>query len=112
MGGLVIQKHLEENDCEAAVLLTSVPSKPIWRILFKITKTYPLSMLRAFFGFNLIHLVNTPEKTRKLFFSSYLSTELNQKYMNLMSSESMSVVLYDFLGTKLKARKNKMEIFS
>ncbi len=107
MGGLVIQKHLEENDCEAAVLLTSVPSKPIWRILFKITKTYPLSMLRAFFGFNLIHLVNTPEKTRKLFFSSYLSTELNQKYMNLMSSESMSVVLYDFLGTKLKARKNK-----
>ena len=107
MGGLVVQKYLEENECEAAILLMSVPSKPIWRILFKMTKTFPLSMLRAFLGFNLIHLVNTPEKTRKFFFSPNLSEELNRKYMNLMSSESMSVVLYDFLGTKLKARKNQ-----
>jgi len=106
MGGYVVQQYLEENDCEAAILLASVPGKPIWRLLFKMTAAYPASMLQSFLGFNLIHLMNTPEKARKFLFSRSLSAEKVEAYTKLMSSESLSVILFDFLLSKLKRRKN------
>jgi len=106
MGGYVIQQYLEDNDCEAAILLASVPSEPVWRLLFKMTKAFPLSMGKAFLGFNLAHLMNTPEKARRFLFSSTLSEEKVRVYTDLMSSESLRVIIFDFLFSKLKTRKN------
>ncbi len=106
MGGYIIQEYLEKNDCAGAILMASVPSKPVWRLLFKMTANFPFSMLKAFIGMNLAYLMDTPEKAKRFLFSSTMPEEEIRNYTNLMSSESLSVIVFDFLFSKLKGRKN------
>lgn len=107
MGGYIIQQYLQENDCAAAILLASVPSEPVWRLLLKMTQANPLAMFKAFIGLNLAHLMNTPKKARQFLFSPSLPEEKVKAYTNLMSSESMRVIVFDFLFSKLNKRKNQ-----
>ncbi len=106
MGGYIVQQYLETNDCEAAILLASVPSEPIWGLLLKMTLAFPFSMCKSFLGLNLLNLMNTSKKARQFLFSSALPVQKVEKYAALMSSESMKVIILDFLFSKLKRRKN------
>ena len=108
MGGYTIQKYLEtKDDCQAAILLTSVPGKPIWRLFFKSLWELPLTMMKVITQFDLYHLVNTPEKARKFLFSSNFSKEKVLAYHQLLGPESFKVMVFDFLLSKIKPRKNK-----
>lgn len=86
MGGLIVQKFLENNTCKKAVLLASVPPygviKTTLRFL-KIPHAYP-----ALLGFNLYALVNSLEKSRDAFFSKELSERDLKEYTDQLCSES------------------------
>jgi len=107
MGGYVVQKYLETNDCAGAILMASVPTKPIWRIFLKIAVDIPYSLLGGFLVGNLEKVVDTPKKARKLLFSVELPEEHVERYVALLSKESRQVIFFDFLFSKLKKRKNQ-----
>jgi len=106
MGGYVIQKYLEKNDCLAAILMTTVPPKPIWRFFFKTLSELPMDMLKMMISFDLFHLVNSREKASKFLFSESLSIEKKEAYTKALGGESFRVIFFDFLLSKLKRRKN------
>ncbi|GEM_PF-432465 len=106
MGGYIIQKYLEKADCAAAILMMSVPGKPIWRLFFRILLNQPLTMLKTVATFDLFHLVNSKKKAAKLLFSEKLSTVKKEIYFKKLGTESFQVMVFDFLLSKIKKRKN------
>lgn len=86
MGGIILQKYLEQYTCAKAVLLAPAPPHGVIRTtLTFLTKPYAWLPLVSM---NLYGLVNTPQKARWAFFSDHLSDVLVQKYTDKMCSES------------------------
>ena len=106
MGGYIIQKYLEKKDCKAAILIAPVPCKPIWRLFFKMLWSQPLAMLKMMTTFDLFHLVNSKEKAGHLLFSDKLSIAEKEVYTQKLGSESFQVMVFDFLFSSIKRRKN------
>jgi len=106
MGGYIIQKYLEKNDCKGVILMATVPGKPIWRLFFKIFLEQPATMLKVIFNFKLLHLVNSTEKASGLLFSDDLAIEKREAYSKRLGGESFIVMVFDFLLSKIKRRKN------
>jgi hypothetical protein len=88
MGGLVVQKYLEEHKVPAAVLLASVPVKGVFRTTLRIAKRHPLAFLKANLTWSLYPIIGTPELTREAFFSKDIPSEDLNKYFNLLQDES------------------------
>ena len=88
MGGLVVQKYLEEHEVPAAVLLASVPVKGVFRTTLRIARRHPLAFLKANLTWSLYPIIGTPELTREAFFSKDIPPEKLNKYFNLMQDES------------------------
>ncbi len=106
MGGYIIQKYLEKHDCHAAILMATVPGKPIWRLFFKLFWEQPITMLKLVATLDLFHLVNSTEKASTLLFSDTLAKEPMEVYAKKLGGESFRVMLFDFLLAKIKRRKN------
>lgn len=106
MGGYIIQKYLEKKDCKAAILITPVPCKPIWRLFFKLLWNQPLTMLKVVATFDLFQLVNSKEKAAHLLFSDKLSSAKKEAYTQKLGSESFAIMVFDFLLSSIKRRKN------
>lgn len=86
MGGLVVQKFLENNSCKKAVLLASVPPYGVIKTTLRFLKkphAYP-----ALLGFNLYGLVDSLDKTQEAFFSTELSDADLKEYSDQLCSES------------------------
>jgi pimeloyl-ACP methyl ester carboxylesterase len=75
MGGLVVQKYLEEHAAPAGVLLASVPPRGILRTTLNIARRHPLRFLRANLTMSLYPIVGTPRLTREAFFSPDMPEE-------------------------------------
>jgi len=102
MGGLVVQKYLENHTCKKVVLLASVPpSGAIQATLRFMKKGYFYSSLLRL---NLYGLVNSPEKCRHAFFSPQLPNEQLQEYTNHLCSESFLAFL-DMLMPKVQIKR-------
>ena len=69
MGGLVVQKYLEEYTAPAAVLLASVPVKGVFRTTLRIALRHPLAFMKANLTWSLYPLIGKPKLTREAFFS-------------------------------------------
>ncbi|MCJ7686429.1 MAG: alpha/beta hydrolase, partial [Desulfobacteraceae bacterium] len=69
MGGLVVQKYLEEHTAPAAVLLASVPVKGVFRTTLRIALRHPLAFLKANLTWSLYPIIGKPKLTREAFFS-------------------------------------------
>ena len=106
LGAYIIQKYLEKNDCEAAVLITAVPCKPIWRLFFKLCFHQPITMLKMVMTLDLYRLVNTTSKATNLLFSEELSPEKRESYTQQLGSESFKMMTLDLLFSSIKRRKN------
>ncbi|WP_179471409.1 alpha/beta hydrolase [Mycolicibacterium vinylchloridicum] len=70
MGGLVVQKYLEQHDAPAAVLMASLPSRSAGRaaVAFRIMRRHPTLSFRSYTGGTVADLVNTPRLAREHFF--------------------------------------------
>ena len=88
MGGLVVQKYLEENTVPAAVLLASVPVHGVLRTALRICMRHPLAFLKTNLTWKLYPIIGKPSLTREAFFSENISPEKLDKYFRQMQDES------------------------
>jgi len=100
MGGLVVQKYLEENAAPAAVLLASVPVKGVLQATLRIALRHPLAFFKTNLTWSLYPLISNPKLTREAFFSTDIPTDKLNEYFNLMQDESYLAFL-DMLLFKL-----------
>lgn len=86
LGGLILQKYLETERCEKAILLASIPPSGVFRTTMNfLSRSYAYPSL---FSLNLFGLVNTPEKARWAFFSDELPQEELNEYSAKLCGES------------------------
>ena len=91
MGGLVVQKYLENATCKKAVLMASVPPQGVLRTTLNFLKkpyAYP-----ALLSMNLYGLVDQASKSAWAFFSESLGQEAIERYTERMCSESYKVFI-------------------
>lgn len=88
MGGLVVQKYLEENDAPAAVLLASVPVNGVLKTTLGIASRHPLIFLKANLIWSLYPIIGKPKLTREAFFSADISSEKLDGYFGRIQDES------------------------
>jgi len=107
MGGFIIQKYLEKNNVPGAVLIAPAPPFGVWGGTINILKTFPLAFLKANLTLNLKHVVDTPDKYKRILCSDNIKDEDVIKYHNKTNSESFWAYL-DMLGLNLvKTKKVK-----
>ena len=88
MGGLVVQKYLEEHTAPAAVLLASVPVKGVFRTTLRIALRHPLAFLKANLTWSLYPIIGKPKLTREAFFSEDILPDTLDEYFSLIQDES------------------------
>jgi len=88
MGGLVVQKYLEEHTAPAAVLMASLPVKGALRTTLRIALRHPLAFLKANLTWRLYPIIGKPALCREAFFSTDISTEKLEGFFNRMQNES------------------------
>ena len=88
MGGLVVQKYLEEKAAPAAVLLASVPVKGVFRTTIRIARRHFLAFLKANVTWSLYPIIGKPELAREAFFSMDIPPDTLNDYFSLMQDES------------------------
>ncbi len=91
MGGLIVQKCLEQRPAAGAVLLATVPVGGALRALLKVTLRYPREMLAAPFSFQ--PALNNAEAIRWMFFPSDMPAETFDRYRRRLTPESFRAIL-------------------
>ena len=91
MGGLILQKYLETETCEKAILLASAPPHGVWRTTINILrKSYGIPNLLKL---NLFGIVDSTNKARWAFFSDSLPAEELKTYTSKLCGESFRAFL-------------------
>ncbi|MBL8164842.1 MAG: alpha/beta hydrolase [Anaerolineae bacterium] len=93
LGGYVVQKYLEQHMLPAAVLLASLPSYGSLPFTLRTLLRQPLDLLRAALQMNLYPLVDSPAKTRRMFFSDSFPEEQVQAHYDRLIGESFLLAL-------------------
>ena len=88
MGGLVVQKYLEDCFAPAAVLLASVPPAGVLATTLRIAKRHPVVFAKVNLTFSLYPLVATSQLAREAFFSEGLADEQVLAYAKGLQDES------------------------
>lgn len=106
MGGFVLQKYLERHGAAGAVLVASVPPRGVVGVVAGLARAHPGRLLRSLTTFDLYPLVDGPERTREMFFSSQIDEDSVRRYSAALGNESYRAFL-DMLILKLP-RKSKI----
>lgn len=93
MGGLVVQKYLEDNPSPAAVLLSPPPPNGLLKTAIRIAWRHPLVFARVNLKLSLFQLVATPGLARDAFFSEDLADDQLLAYWKQMQEESFMAFL-------------------
>lgn len=93
MGGLVVQKYLENHTAPAAILLAAVPPAGILATTLRLARRHFKEFLLANVTLNLYPLVGTPALAREAFFSDSMPPETVAKYYSYLQSESYRAFL-------------------
>lgn len=88
MGGLVVQKYLEDHAATAGVLLASDPVNGVLRTTLRVARRHPLAFLKANLTWDLYPIVATPDLAREAFFSESLPDDRLVAYFERVQSES------------------------
>lgn len=88
MGGLVVQKYLENALAPAAVLLASVSPAGVLATTLRIARRHPVAFAKVNLTLSLFPLVSTPQLAREAFFSAGLGDEQAQTYAQRLQDES------------------------
>lgn len=93
MGGYILQKYLEEHTAPAGVLLASIPTSGILRMILRMLRRHPVSTLQALFLMNPWHFVSTPALAKDYFFSDDFPDAKFMQYYAHIQAESFRVAL-------------------
>ena len=85
LGGVVVQKYLEQHTAPAGVLLASSPIQGMMATSLKMMAQHPLPMLKMMVTFNMLHVRPIFET---IFFSDDMPREQVRAYFELMGNES------------------------
>lgn len=88
MGGLVVQKYLENSSAPCAVLLASVPTAGVLATTIRIALKHPIAFAKVNFSLSLFPLVATSGLAREAFFSEGFMDEELLTYSKLLQDES------------------------
>lgn len=88
MGGLVVQKYLEDHPAVGGVLLASDPVGGVLGTTLRIARRHPIPFLKANVTWNLYPIVATPELAREAFFTDGMSDEQVAAYHERLQAES------------------------
>ena len=110
MGGLVVQKYLEEHTAPAAVLMASLPVKGALRTTLRIALRHPLAFLKANLTWRLYPIIGKPALCREAFFSTDISTEKLEGFFNRMQNESYLAFLDMMLFNLPKPERVKTDL--
>jgi alpha-beta hydrolase superfamily lysophospholipase len=88
MGGLVVQKYLENCSAPAAVLLASVPPAGVLATTLRLARRHPVVFAKVNLTFSLFPLVATSQLAREAFFSEGLADEQVLAYAKELQDES------------------------
>lgn len=88
MGGVIIQKYLEDRSAPAAVLLTTPPPTGLLPTALRMARRHPLLFARINLTLSLYPLVRTPALAREAFFSDDLPDEQLLEYWGQMQDDS------------------------
>ncbi len=100
MGGLVVQKCMEEQEAPAGVLLAPVPPAGVLRTTLSTARRHPLRFLRANATWSLLPMVGTPALTRESFFSPDVPDAEIERHFSRIQDESYLAFL-DMLALAL-----------
>jgi pimeloyl-ACP methyl ester carboxylesterase len=88
MGGLVVQKYLEQAPAEAAILLAPVPAHgAVWATV-RTVRRIPRQFLKANAQLRLYPLIETEELAREAFFSPTIPPSLLKRHFSRLQDES------------------------
>ncbi|MEM7183841.1 MAG: alpha/beta fold hydrolase [Spirochaetota bacterium] len=88
MGGMVVQKYLESQQCQCAILLTPVPPQGILGPTLRVMQRYPIAFAKANLTLSMYPIVGTLERCQEVLFSSTIPQEKLQKYFGQLQDES------------------------
>ncbi len=109
MGGMIIQKYLENNTCDKVVLLTPVPPNGIIKTVLKTLVKSPFKFLLANLTLSLLPVLGNKKMTKWLFMGETMEQEVFEESFNKLEDESY----FAFLGIIfpfLKKSKEKTKI--
>lgn len=93
MGGMIVQKYLEEHAGPAAVLLASVPPAGLLRTTLRFLVRYPLATLRSVLTLSVYPPVASPERFRSIFLSSGVSEADVRRFHSQLQDDSFRALL-------------------
>ncbi|MCF8199291.1 MAG: lysophospholipase [Sulfuritalea sp.] len=88
MGGLVVQKYLENHAAPAAVLLAPLPTSGVLATTLRLARRHPLIFAMVNLKLSLYPLVATPTLARELFFSASLADAKVKEHWEQLQDES------------------------
>ncbi|MGH3556174.1 MAG: alpha/beta hydrolase [Mycobacterium sp.] len=91
MGGMVVQKYLEDHQAPAAVLLASMP--PQGALRSPVIRRHPHVLMHGLVKRSVRTLVSTPERCRALFFSNHTADDVVAQCLSRLTEESNRVIL-------------------
>lgn len=96
LGGVVVQKYLEQHSAPAGVLLASSPLQGMFQTSLTMFQRHPAPMLKMFLTFNMLHARPVFEN---IFFSPAMPREQVRAYFARMGNESfralMDIMIFD-----------------
>jgi alpha-beta hydrolase superfamily lysophospholipase len=111
LGGHVVQKYLERDDCPGAVLMGSVPFGGITKMLERVVRKHPFRFLKVNCFFSLYPFVDTPGIAREMLFSSNISKEDLCRYCSLLQDESYLAFLDMLFLSPIRPERIRTPIF-
>jgi len=100
MGGVIVQKALENIRSSAAILLASGPPKGLLAATLRTARRYPAVTAQAVLRLDLRHIISTRDRFRESLFSDRLSDDKLGEYHERMQAESFRAYL-DMIGFDL-----------
>ena len=88
MGGMIVQKYLENHTVPAAILLASAPPRGLIPATFRVIGKHPWPVLKANLTLDMYHVVATPNLYRDAYFSNQLPDEELVEYHGKVQTDS------------------------
>ena len=88
MGGMVIQKYLENHQAPAAVLLASISPKGVLPATLRVARHRPIAFLKINLTMSLYPVIETPEHCKAFLFSDSIDRAQLMEYYGRMQDES------------------------
>ena len=93
MGGMIVQKYLEQHYAPAAVLLASPPPTGVFGATLRVAGRHPIAFLKANLTLSMYPIIETQALTKEAFFSDDFPQNKLAKYFCEMGDESYRAYL-------------------